>query len=89
MGVCPPETRGGARMKTMLGHLAIILSGMYLVLFAIDRVNRAMFFIDNNITKWLLVILSLVTIVNAILLLAQQRKQCAKKYKEKKHNRDN
>ena len=41
-------------MKTLLAHLDVVLSGMILVLLCIDRVNTAMQFIDNEITKGLL-----------------------------------
>lgn len=41
-------------VKYALAHAAIVLSGMLMVLLAIDRVNEAMMFIDNDITKTLL-----------------------------------
>ncbi|MDY2768961.1 MAG: hypothetical protein SOU13_03435 [Eubacteriales bacterium] len=40
--------------KYVFAHAAIVLSGMLMVLLAIDRVNEAMMFIDNDITKTLL-----------------------------------
>ena len=40
--------------KYVFDHAAIVLSGMLMVLLAIDRVNEAMMFIDNDITKTLL-----------------------------------
>ena len=44
-------------VKTIVGHAVIALSGMYLVFFFIDRVNSAMCFINNDITKRLLLVL--------------------------------
>ena len=47
-------------LRKILPHAAIILSMMYFVFFCIDRVNSAMAFINNDITKWLLVILGVI-----------------------------
>ena len=60
-------------LRKLLPHAAIILSGMYFVFFFIDRVNAAMAFIDNPITKWLLFALGVVSVTNAILLIRDDR----------------
>ena len=57
----------------ILPHCAIVLSGMYLVFYCIDRVNQPMAFIDNEITKALLLILSAVSVFNAISLIHVDR----------------
>lgn len=62
-------------LRKWMPHLAILLSNMYLVFFLLDRVNRAMAFINNGITKGLLVILALVSIFNACLLIHDRRER--------------
>ncbi len=65
--------------KYALAHAAIVLSGMLMVLLAIDRVNAAMMFIDNDITKALLWVLCVVSILNATRLLARPKKKGTRK----------
>ena len=61
------------RMERLLPHAAILICNMYIVFFLIDRVNTAMNFIDNGLTKGLLLLLCLVTLVNARWLLSAAR----------------
>ena len=56
--------------RKILPHVAIIISCMYFVFFFIDRVNPMMNFIDNDMTKFLLVALGVVAILNAIVICA-------------------
>ena len=56
-------------LRKLLPHAAIILSGMYFVFFFIDRVNAAMAFIDNPITKGLLLALGVLAVFNALTLI--------------------
>ena len=58
-------------MKKLLAHAIVILSGMILVLLCIDRVNTAMQFIDNYITKGLLFVLCSLGIASGVVLMAQ------------------
>ena len=60
-------------LRTILNHAAIVLSLMYLVFFVIDRINNAMEFINNDITKALLVLLALIAIINAEIALHRKR----------------
>ena len=62
-------------LRKWLPHVAILLSNMYLVFYVIDRFNRAMAFINNDLTKGLLVGLSLVSIFNACLLIHDRRER--------------
>lgn len=62
-------------LRKLLPHAAIILSGMYLVFFLIDRVNSAMCFINNDITKWLILILCAISVLNAISLIRGERRK--------------
>lgn len=62
-------------LRKILPHVSILLSNMYIVFFLIDRVNTAMAFINNNITKWLLLFASLISIANSIFLIHDERKR--------------
>lgn len=62
-------------LRKILPHVAIVISVVYFVLFSIDRVNTAMGFISNDITKWLLVILGAVSIWNAVLIVRDDRRR--------------
>ncbi len=72
-------------LNTVTLNAAIVISLMYLVFFGIDRVNTAMEFINNDITKWLLVILAVITIYNSVARMCLDRKLDRKrKTKEQK-----
>ena len=66
-------------LRKILPHAAIILSMMYFVFFCIDRVNSAMAFINNDITKGLLVILGVISIYDAVLLIVEDQKRAERK----------
>lgn len=65
-------------LRKVLPHAAILLSNMYIVFYLIDRVNSAMCFIDNGITKALLVLLSIISTVNAAFLILDERRKIAR-----------
>ena len=60
-------------LRKLLPHAAIIHSLMYFVFFSIDRVNSAMAFIDNDITKVLLVLLGAISIWSSLTLIHEDR----------------
>lgn len=62
-------------LRKLLPHAAIILSGMYVVFFLIDRVNSAMAFINNNITKRLLLALCIIAVIESIWLIRDERRR--------------
>ena len=62
-------------LRKLLPHAAIILSLMYFVFFGIDRVNTAMDFINNDITKFLLVALGVIAVIDAMLLIHDDRRR--------------
>ena len=76
----------GALVRALMCHVAVILSLMYLVLFFIDRVNTAMEFINNDVTKILLAVLAAVSAANAVITWGAQRRQAllARKKQAKK-----
>jgi len=59
----------------MLPHCAILICNMYIVFFLIDRVNTAMVFIDNDITKGLLAAMCLISIWCSALLMKKKRRR--------------
>ena len=66
-------------LRKILPHAAILLCNMYIVFYLIDRVNSAMAFINNDITKALLLILCVISTVNsAFLIRDNRRRQIAK-----------
>ncbi len=52
----------------MLPHAVILICNMYVVFFLIDRVNPAMNFIDNGLTKGLVALLCAGAVVDALAL---------------------
>lgn len=52
------------KLERLLPHGAILICNMYIVFFLIDRVNQAMNFIDNGLTKGLLLILCAIALFN-------------------------
>lgn len=62
-------------LRKAVPHATIILSVMMLVFFIIDRVNTAFAAINNDITKWLLAILSVCAILTSVYLIALERRR--------------
>ena len=58
----------------LLPHGAILICNMYIVFFLIDRVNTAMCFIDNDITKALLAIMCVISLGTSLALMRSQRR---------------
>lgn len=70
------------KLAGLLPHVCLILSLMMITFVITDRYNRAMAFINNDITKALLLILALLVIVQSILLIRTNRKRQWQKYSE-------
>ncbi|MDD3243735.1 MAG: hypothetical protein PHD32_08440 [Eubacteriales bacterium] len=62
-------------LRKIIPHATIILATMMLVFFCIDRVNTAMAFINNDITKWLLCLFSICAIATSVYLIASDRRR--------------
>ena len=58
-------------LKKLAPHAVILIGNMYYVFWGIDRVNKAMNFIDNGYTKILLLVMIFCCAVNALSLLPQ------------------
>ena len=55
------------KIREMLPHGAILIANMFIVFFLIDRVNTAMNFIDNGLTKGLLLAMSVIVLCDQLL----------------------
>ena len=69
-------------IETILNHAPIIFSLMYLTLFVIDKINSGMTFIDNPLTKALLLIFAVVSSFNSLRLISGSRARTRKKLKK-------
>ena len=71
-------------LRKLLPHAAIVISFMYFVFFFIDRVNSAMAFINNDITKGLLFVLCVIAIIEAVMLIRDDRRQTRLREKKRR-----
>ena len=55
------------KIREMLPHGAILIANMFIVFFLIDRVNTAMNFIDNGLTKGLLLAMGGIVLCDRLL----------------------
>jgi len=73
-------------LAKVLPHVCIVISGMLIVFFAIDRVNDAMGFFDNLAAKILILCLSIFSIVQSVcwmVHLHREKHRLAETEKEK------
>ncbi len=73
----------GAAFLSALPHINITLSVVMLVLFVTDRFNRAMAFINNDITKWMLCVFCVTSFIQAVAYAASRRRALRQSSKEK------
>lgn len=64
----------GNACLSALPHINIVLAMVLLVLFVTDRYNRAMAFINNDITKWMLCVFCVTSLLQAIVFAYNRRK---------------
>ena len=57
------------RYERLLPHITIILSLMCLVLFILDRFNKYMHFMLNDITKWMVAVLCVFSVLTSLLCI--------------------
>lgn len=74
------------RIWNILCHATIVLSGMFIVFFCIDRVNPAMGFIDSEISKWTLLLFCLVSLGSSIVSIRAIRKALRKRQNKAQSN---
>lgn len=53
-------------VRKIIAHASIVLGGMLLTLFILDKINPAMEFIDNDITRGLIAAAALLGIVSGV-----------------------
>lgn len=66
-------------MLKILPHFCIILSVVMLVFLITDQVNSAMAFINNQGTKVIMIVFSLLVLLMSILYIADQQKKLRKR----------
>lgn len=64
----------GSVLLGLLPHITLILSLMLLTFFVLDQFNEAMAFLDNTITKWLLGITALLTVILSVFSILRHQK---------------
>ena len=70
-------------VKKLLPHVAIVISGMLIVFFVIDRVNKPMGFMTNEFHKRITFVLALLAIYFAVQLIALQRRAERAEYRRR------
>jgi fumarate reductase subunit D len=62
---------------------------MMITFYITDRKNRAMAFINNDITKALLLVMAILVIVESVYLIVHLRKKQYEEYEKHSKNKDN
>ena len=75
-------------MRKLFPHATIIIAAMYLVFFVIDRFNEPMAFVNNRMTKDLLLAMCAMSVVNAVALIRYDRKEARRRRKKQKKAAD-
>ena len=73
-------------IRTLLPHAAIVFSLLFITFFIVDKINGAMNFINNNITKGMLLACALVSIANACFLIADNRRRARRRMRKDSEN---
>ena len=60
-------------LLNVLPHINIVLAVTMLTFFVVDRYNRAMSFIDNDITKWMICVFCVTVLIEAIVTVIYRR----------------
>ena len=61
--------------RKLLPHAAMIMAFMYFVFFFIDKVNTAMNFVNNNLTKGILFAMCVLVVIESIVMIADNRRR--------------
>lgn len=68
-----------SNFRKLLPHVNIILGLMFITFFIVDKFNGAMNFIGNDISKGLLLLFALVSMVNAGFVIQENRRRARRK----------
>jgi len=63
------------KLRSVLPHIIIILSGIFLVFMILDYYNPTMNFVNNNINMKLFLAFCVLSIVNSVLTIIANRKK--------------
>ena len=75
-------------VRRLVPHVAIVLSGMLIVFFLIDRVNKPISFMTNEFHKVITFILSLLAIGLSARVMAVQRREEWERYRRLKQRQE-
>lgn len=59
----------------ILPHINLSLAVVLFTFFVIDRFNRAMAFINNDITKWMLAVFCILVLIQSVLYIIFRRRE--------------
>lgn len=62
-------------IKNLLPHVSLILSGMFITFFILDKLNPNMAFINNDATKLLLLLFAIVSLIVSLRLILHIRRE--------------
>jgi hypothetical protein len=62
-------------VKKLIPHLCIVLAGMFITFFIVDKFNSAMAVLDNDTEKAILFIFCIVALIVSGMLIYRQRRE--------------
>lgn len=62
-------------LLSFLPHLNIALAVVMVTLFILDRFNRAMVFLNHDLTKWMFVVFALLVLIQSVAYIVMMRKK--------------
>ena len=62
-------------IRPLVPHMSIILCGVFVVLYVADRLNSNMNFIGSSLSKNLLLLLCIVSLISDIVLIRMNRRR--------------
>lgn len=62
-------------LLSFLPHLNIALAVVMITLFILDRFNRAMVFLNHDLTKWMLAVFCLLVLIQSVAYIVMMRKK--------------
>lgn len=71
------------RARKLIPYVAVVCSGMLVVFFLIDRVNKPMAFMSNEFHKVLTFVLALVSVGLAVRVITWQREEERRDYRKR------
>ena len=69
-------------------HASIVIALMMITFYITDRQNRAMAFINNDITKALLLVMSVLVLIESVYLIVHLRKKQYGEYEKSNRSKD-